>query len=171
MESVKSAKSLLLVGVVAITLLLSIGYSTISQDVRDLIDTPTEKEAALTQDVRVVKIEPMKVIGLATAGIPSFSENSATFDASLMRSGDTVVYEVTLKNTGKKVAKLQNVSIDEQVDGSQAVKYDFASPSEVLEPGAYTTVKVTATYDDTIVDTPSVTSKIATILYEYSIEE
>ncbi len=171
MDSIKSAKSLLMVGLVAITLLLSVGYSTISQDVREIIDTPTEKESALRQDVKVVKIEPVKVIGLATAGIPSFSDNSATFDASLMKSGDTVVYEVTLKNTSSKVAKLLNVSIDEQVDGSPAVKYDFKSPSEVLEPGAYTTVTVTATYDDTYLDTPVVTSKIATILYEYSIEE
>lgn len=170
MDSVKSAKSLLMVGLVAITLLLSVGYSTISQDVRDIIETPTEQRTALQEDVKIVKIEPVKVVGLATAGVPSFTQSSATFNASLMRTGDLVRYEVTLKNTGDKVAKLRKVTKDEQTDGSINVNYEYTSPSDSLEPGAYTTVIVEATYDDTVTAS-DVTTKIATILYEYSIEE
>ena len=170
MDSVKSAKNLLFVGLVAITLLLSIGYSSISQDVRDIINTPIEQKSALLDDVRIIKIEPVKVVGLATAGVPSFSQTSATFNASLMRTGDLVRYEVTIKNTGDKVAKLRNVTKDEQLDGSANIKYEIISPSETLEPGAYTKVIVEASYDDTVIQ-GDVTSKIATILYEYSIEE
>lgn len=171
MDSMKSAKSLLIVGLVAITLLLSVGYSTISQDVRDIIDTTTTNKPALNKDVKIVKIEPVKVVGLATAGVPSFTQNSATFNASLMRTGDTVKYEVTLKNNSNKIARFVNVTVDEQFDGSPAIEYAVQSPSDILEPGAYTTVTVEATYDGTYVNDKSVTSKIATILYEYSIEE
>ena len=170
MDSVKSAKNLLFVGLVAITLLLSVGYSSISQDVRNLVEAPEEQGSALQDDIRIIKIEPVKVIGLATAGVPSFSQNAATFNASLMRTGDLVRYEVTIKNTGDKVARLYNVSKEEQADGSANISYEITSPSETLEPGAYTKVIVEASYDDTIVQT-DVTSKIATILYEYSIEE
>lgn len=170
-QSLKSAKSLLMVGVIAIALLLSVGYSSIAQDVREVTKGgETTKKEIKEVDVKVVKIEPKRVFGLASAGVPTFTNNSATFNADLMRAGDNVKYEVTLKNEGTKTAVLNNILMEEQYDGSPAIIYNFTTPAETLEPGAYTTLTVEANYDPMFIEAPEVTSKVATLLVEYSLK-
>ena len=170
-QSIKSAKSLLIVGVIAIALLLSVGYSSISQDIREVTKgEEVTKEQVKELDVKIVKIEPKRVFGLASAGVPSFTNNSATFNADLMRAGDNVKYEVTLKNNGTKTAVLDNILLEEQYDGSPALIYNFTTPAETLEPGSYTTLTVEANYDPMFLEAPEVTSKVATLLVEYSLK-
>lgn len=171
MNSMKNAKKLLMIGIIAIAVLLSIGYTSISQDIREVTNkNDTAKKVIKTYDVNIVKIEPTKVIGVASAGVPEFTNNSATFNADLMKAGDTVKYEITIKNSGSKTVKLDNIYFDEQEDGSPAIIYTYTNPSDTLEPGAYTTFTVTASYDSMFLEAPSVTSKTATVSVDYSIK-
>ena len=161
------AKKLLMVGVIAIALFISVGYATLSQDLREVTKSGKETSALSDWNVEIIRIEPIKVTGLANAGTPTFNKVSATFNADLLRAGDSVTYNVTIRNSGKVTARLDNVDFVEQEDGSPAIKYSVTNPTSILEPGALTTMVVTATYDSLFVETPDITSKMATSVIKY----
>lgn len=162
----KSSKNLLIIGIVAITLLMTVGYATLTQDLNNL----TKKSATSKKrewNVEIVKIEPTKVTGIASAGTPVYTKNTATFDASLYRAGDSITYTVTVKNNGTITARLGSVDFTEQEDGSPAIIYTTTNPAKVLEPGASTEMTVVAEYNPVFVESPYISTKTGTsyILY------
>ena len=164
----KSAKALLFVGIVTAGLLISVGYVSISQDLAEIVDT---KKVVIEQNdynVEITDIETVEVNGTASAEQPTYTKTTATFNSEIVQYGDSIVYNVTITNNGSKVAKLSNVNITEQEDGSEAIYYSVDSPSEVLEPGASTTMVVVASYDNNYLGYTTSSSRAATATIQYT---
>lgn len=160
----RSNKGLFAMGLLAIVLVMSVGYTTLTTDLRMSGSKKTEEK----WDVQVVGIETIDINGSASAGNPSFNATSVTFDADLVQPGDSVTYRVTVENKGTIDANLAGTNFTEQEDGSPAVIYSHVEPASTLEAGARTTFTVTATYDDNYIFTPDVTSKTITGLIQYT---
>ena len=163
----KSSKNLFIMGIIAITILMTVGYATLAQDLSNLTNSTSNKSKKRTWNVEITKIEPINVTGTATAGTPTFTKNTATFGASLYRAGDSVTYKVTVVNKGTIKARLGKVDFTEQEDGSPAINYTVKSPASTLEPGTSTEMIVVAEYDPIFVESPYVSTKTGTsyILY------
>ncbi len=160
----RNNKVLFAIGLLAIVLVMSVGYTTLTTDLRMNGSQKHEEK----WDVQVVGIETIDINGSASAGNPSFNATSVTFDADLIQPGDSVTYRVTIENKGTIDATLAGTTFTEQEDGSPAIIYSHVEPASTLEAGAKTTFTVTASYDDNYMLVPDVTSKTITGLVQYT---
>ena len=55
-----------------------------------------------------------------------------------------------------------------QVDGSEAINYEYTEPEKNLTAGSSTTFTVTVTYDSSVTEMPDVLTRSATGIVEYS---
>ena len=159
-----NSKGLFVVGLLAIILVMSVGYATFTTDLK----INGSAEITGEWDVQIIGIEATTVNGSASAGTPTFNATSATFDADLVKPGDSVTYTVTIENKGSIAATLAGTTFTEQLDGSPAIIYSHTEPAKSLEAGAKTTMTVTATYDESYETIPEVTSKTITGLVQYT---
>jgi hypothetical protein len=166
----KSAKALLFVGIVTTGLLLSIGYVSISQSISSMTkEEKTEVKEVDELNVEITNVEVLEKEGSASNDVPTYTKTAATFNTTLVQNGDSVVYNVTIKNKGKKKVKLSNINITEQEKGSEAVYYSAETPSEELEPGEETTMNVVAFYDSLYRGYTTSSSKSATATVQYEL--
>lgn len=165
----KSAKALLVVGIFAIGLLMSFGYATISQDISN-ISKGAVKTAETTDkwDVQITNVSVLSSEGMASNEVPTYTKSTATFDSSLLFPEDSISYEITIKNFGDKPAKLSNLNVTEQEDGAENLFYAADTPTDVLEPGATTTMIVSVGYDSTYVGNVTSNSKSGTVYVQYT---
>lgn len=99
-----------------------------------------------------------------------FTATTATFDAKLMKPGDSITYTITVKNNGSIDAKLSTITLTPQADGSDAIIYEVVSQpaaDSVLAAGESTTVQIRITYDADTEEIPEVTTKTFTGVLEY----
>lgn len=160
----RNSKGLFIVGLLAIILVMSVGYATFTTD----LNINGNAEITGEWNVEIIGIEAKQVNGTASAGTPTFNATSATFDADLVKPGDSVTYTVTIKNKGSINATLAGTNFTEQEDGSPAIIYSHTEPAQSLEAGATTTMTVTATYDESYETVPTITSKTITGLVQYT---
>ena len=167
----KGAKSLLAVGIVTAGLLISFGYVSLKNDLTSIVGTNNSKKVVQQQqdfNVEITGIDVVETNGTASQEEPTYTKTSATFESNLIQRGDSIVYNVTIKNNGTVNANLSDVNVTAQEDGSEAIYYVVDSPAEVLEPGATTEMKVIASYDNEYVGYTSSTSKTATATVLYA---
>jgi uncharacterized membrane protein len=123
-------------------------------------------------DVEITGIESA-VTGTANAGSPSFTTTTATFDATLVKPGDSATYTVTVENKGNIDAKLSDITLTPQEvsdGGSDAILYEIVSQpakDSVLAAGDTTTVEVKVSYDSTATTVPTSTTRTFTGTLEY----
>lgn len=165
----RSAKALLVVGIISIGLLMSFGYVTISQDISN-ISKGTLKNAQTVDnwDVQVTDVRVLTSTGTASSEVPTYTKGSITFNSTLLLPEDSISYEITIKNFGTKPAKLSNVNIAEQEDGAENIFYATSTPADILEPGATTTMIVSAGYDASYTQSVSSNSKSSTAYVQYT---
>lgn len=159
----KNSKKIIILTIFAAIFVMAVGYAAFATE----LTVNGGAEIVGQWKVEITGIEATTVNGTAVAGTPSYDATSVTFDADLKKPGDSVVYTITVKNTGSIDAALDDVSFVEQVDGSPAIVYEHTSPASSLASGATTTFTVTVTYDENIEEVPTVLSKTitGTILY------
>ena len=163
----KSAKALLFVGIVTIGLLISVGYVSLSQDLSNIVESNKTTVSHNDLNVVITEIEAVEVNGTASVEEPTYTKTTATFNSELVQAGDSIVYNVTIKNNGNKTVNLENVNVTEQEDGSEAIYYSVDSPSDTLEPGASTTMVVVASYDSTYYGYTTSSKRAATATIQY----
>ena len=163
----KNKKSLFVVALLFVVLVMSVGYASLTRELT------INGGAEITGDwnVKITNIEATNVGGAASAGTPTFDDESATFNAELKQPGDSVTYTVTITNAGEFDATLADVVFEEAEGGSPAIIYTHTQPSTTLaKGGTTTTMEVTATFDPNYTTIPEVTTKTVTgkITYEQS---
>ena len=87
------------------------------------------------------------------AGNPSFSGMEVSFDAKLLKPGDSITYEISVENIGNIDAVLNGITTNVS-DMENGLKITVSHPTETLEAGSSTIVFITIYYDENVEDIP-----------------
>lgn len=166
-QTMRSAKSLVIVGAVTIGLLMSVGYATLSQDISRTGRPAKTAVKESTYNVEIIDVAVLDEIGSATGKTPIYSGNKISFDSEIISPGDQVVYKITIKNNGTIAARLEELNLSDSYEGSEAAFYSVIAPVEELNPGEITEMTVIAAYDNTFVGRVSSFNKKATATVNY----
>ncbi len=118
-------------------------------------------------NVRIKSIQVQNISEGCDAGEPQYTNTSATFNAKLVKPGDSITYLITIENAGNIDATLNNIVFKEQEDGSEAIKFTTTEVSHILEAGNQTTLNVKIEYDSKTTEIPSIKTKTITGIIEY----
>ena len=127
-----------------------------------------ESEIVGEWNVKITGIEATEVSDGCDAGVPEFTDTTATFSADLEKLGDTIVYEVTIENAGTIDATLSSANFTpDDENGSPAIIYSTTDPSKELVAGGKTSFTITITYDENSTEIPSIKTKKITGVINY----
>lgn len=159
----KDGRNIIIGALLIAVITMAVGYSAFATQ----LTINGNAEIVGDWNVEITNIEATTVTGEAAPGNPTHTTTSATFDADLKQPGDSVVYTITVENNGTIDATLDNYSMTPQADGSPAILYTYTNPATDLAAGGETTFTVTVTYDSTVTEVPTNTTKTIQGLVEY----
>ena len=93
---------------------------------------------------------------------PSFTTTTATFSVSLSAPGDKIVYDLTIKNSGKLNAKVDSIYIVPENKPDDIILYSVGGINlgDELKAGDSTHMNVTAMYNRTSGGQEQVSKKV-----------
>lgn len=119
-------------------------------------------------DVAITGITSRKVTGSASnREDPSFTDDTATFKTNLTLPGDSMTYEITVRNRGSIEAILNQISTTETENPAIIFSYSGISEGDTLSPGAETKFEVTVTYNSETTTQPANLVSDLTIALNY----
>lgn len=157
-------KNLIITALLIVIVVMAVGYSAFATQ----LTINGTAQIIGEWNVRITGIKAQFVSEGANAGTPEFTITTATFNASLSRPGDKIIYEITIENAGTINANLQSATFTaDEENGSPAIKYETTQPAQTLNSGDTTTFTVTVMYDENIDQVPEITTKTITGIIEY----
>ena len=131
---------------------MGIGYAILSQTL-NISGTANMKG---TWDIKITDISEASRTGKADPGTPTISSSgvSATFEANLWMPGDSITYNVTVKNNGNIDAALKEL-VPSVENGAQQVKFsNNAVQGKVLRQSESYTFQVSVVFDEDATEIP-----------------
>ena len=159
----KSTVSIILISTLMVILAMSVGYSMFTTK----LSLNSSTKIIGQWDVRITNVEVQYVSEGCNPGIPEYTNTSVTFNAQLIKPGDFITYEITIKNAGTIDAKLGNIIFKEQNEGSPAINYITTEIKPILTSGEETKFSVTVEYILKTTDVPTVKNRALTGIIEY----
>jgi len=110
--------------------------------------------------------EGTKVGNAISTSIPTYTISTATFNAQLNDSNDSIEYIVTIDNSGKIDAKLNSITIVQNGDKSIIYEVIGINENDILKAGSSIDVTIKVSADDTATIDESIDSSV-TIAFNY----
>lgn len=152
----KHGKKNVLIGfLIAAILMMSVGYAALASQL-DIGGT-----SSITGDfeVKFTSITEGTPVGDATNKTEAkiVSDTTATFDVEFVSPGDSMTYEIVVKNTGNLPAKLDSITGLPTGNETDPIKYTITGVSEgdVLGVEETATITVKAEYSSSVTSQPS----------------
>lgn len=123
-----------------------------------------------TWNIHFTNMIQKSIVGEAKAiNKPDYTSTKATFSVSLTSPGDSITYELTVKNSGSLDAVVDSIYVLPENGTNDPIWYTVSDieVGDELKAGAETTFKVTALYNPNITSTTNVNSKSVTIIINY----
>ena len=142
--SLKKKKKILLIALVFVCCFLSAGYLVL---INGLVINGKLKFGEPKFDVRFKNINTLHIIGDArNFEKPVLTPHEITFFAEFNNYGDTIVYDINIKNVGNIAARLEDIHF--VPENLEYIDYTFSGllVGEVLEPNEVRRVKVKLKY-------------------------
>lgn len=160
----KNTKNIIIGTLLLAVLVMAVGYSAFATQ----LDLNGTAQITGVWDVKITNIEAQDVSEGADYGEPEFTNTSATFDATLVKPGDSITYVITIQNAGTIDAVLDSATFKEDSEkGSPAIIYTTTEPIRELNAGEETTFTVKVSYDSNTTEVPSIKTKTITGIIEY----
>lgn len=157
-------KKIILFALLIALLTMAVGYSTFASK----LTLNGTAEIIGEWDVKITGIEAQNVSEGADAGTPEFTDTTISFEAKLVKPGDSIDYVITIKNAGNLDAKLDEILfISDEVNGSPAIIYSTTNLADTLNAGETTTLTLKVKYDPNCTETPSIKTKTITGTIKY----
>ncbi len=160
----KSTKNFIIGALLVVIISMAVGYSAFASE----LELEGTAEIIGEWDVRIINIEAQNISEGCDCGEPQFTNTSATFNAKLVKPGDSITYVITIKNAGIIDATLSNVICKEVENGSPAISYSMSELDNDLKAGEQTMYTIKVLYDPNSSEVPSIKSKSITSTIEYS---
>lgn len=141
----KNKKNLIMLVLCILVCIMSVAYAMLATNLvikgKSSIDSVWQ--------VGIVDITEKNKIGKATSKTaPSHTFTTATFDVSLVQPGDSISYDIKIKNLGTLNAIVDSINV--LTDKNDAIKYEVSGVKEKdrLDAGQETTLTVKVTFDE-----------------------
>ena len=137
-----------------------IGYAAFSTN----LNINGTANIASTWKVEFTNIEEVsKSSGVTVKTAPTASGTMATFDVAFTSPGDSIEYDITIKNNGTLDAVIDSIKTTDT--GSDAIKFEISGVTEgdTLAKQATTKVKVKISYDSSVTTQPTSLSRTLTL--------
>ena len=147
-----------------VIIVMSVGYSTFATQ---LTINGTAKIVG-QWDVRITNVEAINVSEGCDYGVPEYTDTTVAFDAKLLKPGDFITYEITIRNDGNIDALLDNIVFtSDEKNGSSAISFKTSELDSYLEAGQEAKLKLSVFYDEKTVEEPEVKEKNIMGIIEY----
>lgn len=151
----KHGQKKVLIGLlIAAVLMMSVGYAALASQ----LEIDGVSKIAGKFRVEFTNITEGVATGLAkNTTAAKAADTTATFDIEFVVPGDSMTYEITVKNTGTLTAKLDEiVGLPSETD-TDPIKYTVTGVQvgDILDPNEEVVVTVKAEYDSNVQSQPS----------------
>ncbi|MBR3199173.1 MAG: hypothetical protein IKG27_04075 [Bacilli bacterium] len=149
---------------IGIVCLLAIGFAAFSTNLKingtASIDT--------SWDVEIINIESKNKIGDASdTNPPVYTKTSATFKTTLVSPGDSMTYDVTVKNSGTVDAKVDKITLTDSNNPAIIFQTSGIAEGDVLTAGSSDVFTVIVSYNNAVTMQPSVLNASLTVKLDY----
>ncbi len=160
----KSKKNIIIITLLIIIIVMAVAYSALATR----LTINGTAEIIGEWDVKIINIEAIQVSEGCNSGELQFTNTTATFDAELVKPGDSITYEITIQNAGNIDAKLDNATFkSDEGEQSPAIDYEVSNPAELLHAGEETKFTIMIKYKEDTVEVPQIKTKTITGVVEY----
>lgn len=165
----KKKTIIMIVLIVSICIMVT-GYAILQQQInisgRASIDS--------TWKVEIISIKEKVKEGDASSKVtPSFTATTANFKVSLLNPGDSITYEIKVKNSGTLNAKVDSYSV--QMDENDAIVYEVSGlkNGDLLNAGEEKAITIKVSFKTGYIGQPAKTTKDIKVIINYiqNIEE
>ena len=118
--STNKGRNVVIGALLAAVAIMAVGYAALAQT----LTINGTASITSTWNVAITGISSGEATGTATNGSePSFTGTSATFNVNLVKPGDKMVYEITVKNSGTLNAKLTGLTVTPEDPAESGIYY------------------------------------------------
>lgn len=156
----KRKKNLIIVTMLVVVAVMSIGYSFFATR----LNINSTGNISTSWNVYFSKITNGTIVGKASnETAPSITATTATMNANLELPGDSITYELTLKNGGNVGAIIENIKAN--AEGSTGIIYTISGikKGDKLAAGESIVFTIKIEYDVNVTSQPTETSKSLTV--------
>ena len=151
-RSYKNNKSILIGGLLAVVVLMAVGYAAFSSNLK----ISGTSNISTSWNISITDITTSNKVGSASvSGTPEHSGLTASFNTNLVLPGDSITYNIKVENKGNLNAKLNKIALKK--DNNSAILFETSGIKEgdVLKQGTSSTLSVKVTYSNSVTSQPT----------------
>lgn len=156
--------NIILTLLVAIVAIMAITYAAFSTS----LNITGSSTITSKWDVKITNVTTKNILGDATKAFePVVSETAVTFKTDLVQPGDSMTYEVTIKNEGTIDAKVDSIQMTKSPNPAITFSVSGVNENDLLKAGETTTYDVTVAYNSNVTSQPDELSGTLTVKLNY----
>lgn len=119
-------------------------------------------------NIEIIDITSKNKVGMAAdAAAPVYTSTSATFKTTLASPGDSMTYEVTVKNKGTLDARVNKITLTDSKNPAIIFKTSGINENDLLEAGKTQVFTVIVSYNEEVTKQPDVLNASLTVKLDY----
>jgi uncharacterized repeat protein (TIGR01451 family) len=157
-------KNIILTSLLILVGIMAIGYATFATQ----LNITGTSSVSSNWDVEITNIQFKSIIGTATnAATPIFTATTATFKTNLISPGDSITYEITIKNKGTIDAKVSNIELTDSSNPAISFTTSGVQVNDLLEAGNTQTFTAVVAYNNSVTSQPANLTASLTVKLDY----
>lgn len=149
---------------VSIIFIMSVGFAAFSS----ILSINGTASIDNTWNVEIINIISKDKVGSASNnGEPVYTKTSATFKTSLISPGDSMTYDVTIKNKGTIDAKLKKISLTDSNNPAIIFETSGINEGDVLKVNEEKIFTVIVKYNSNTTSQPDLLNASLTVKLDY----
>lgn len=157
-------KTIIMIFLVVMVCIMATGYAILQQQ----LNISGTGSIDSTWKIEIIDIDEVDIVGDASSKVaPSYTATTANFDVSLLSPGDSITYEITVKNGGTLDAKVDSHSVE--MDENDAIVYEVMglSDGDLLKAGEESVISVKISFKDSYTGQPERTTSDIKVIVNY----
>ncbi len=161
----KRKKNNIIIGsLLAVVLLMAVGYAAFSS----VLNISGTGSITSSWNIKITNVEVSNIVGDASDGEGTTFENlTATINSNLVSPGDSITYDVTVRNDGSLDAILTDINLTESTNPAISFSTSNLEEGTALGSGEEAILKVTVTYNNSVTSQPDDTSADLSVTLTY----
>ena len=161
----KRKKNNIIIGsLLAVVLLMAVGYAAFSS----VLNISGTGSITSSWNIKITNVEVSNIVGDASDGEgTTFEDLTATINSNLVSPGDSITYDVTVRNDGSLDAILTDINLTESTNPAISFSTSNLEEGTALGSGEEAILKVTVTYNNSVTSQPDDTSADLSVTLTY----